>query len=258
METGSITSSIDVAQLTLYLFWLFFAGLIYYLRREDKREGYPLESDRSARIRVEGFPAVPAPKKFVLAHGETRYAPSAPVAAAPIAAKPVGPWLGAPLEPTGNPMLAGVGPGSYAAREDAPALTEDGHPAIVPMRVATDFSIAPQDPDPRGMLVIGADKRIAGVVRDMWVDRTEPQIRYYEVEVPAGASQRRVLLPSNFTRVNKRRGELQVKAVLASQLADVPALSNPDQITLLEEERIVAYYGGGYLYATPERTEPWF
>ncbi len=34
---------LDVAQVTLYVFWIFFGCLIYYLRREDKREGYPLE-----------------------------------------------------------------------------------------------------------------------------------------------------------------------------------------------------------------------
>ena len=40
MQTGAITGYIDVAQLVLYAFWFFFAGLIWYLRREDKREGY--------------------------------------------------------------------------------------------------------------------------------------------------------------------------------------------------------------------------
>jgi photosynthetic reaction center H subunit len=62
MHSGAITSYIDVAQLTLYAFWIFFAGLILYLRREDKREGYPLESDRSqhgAHRRVQGFPPIP-------------------------------------------------------------------------------------------------------------------------------------------------------------------------------------------------------
>ena len=29
----------DLAQLTLYLFWAFFAGLIVYLQRENMREG---------------------------------------------------------------------------------------------------------------------------------------------------------------------------------------------------------------------------
>ena len=31
METGAITSYIDVAQVVLYAFWIFFAGLIYWI-----------------------------------------------------------------------------------------------------------------------------------------------------------------------------------------------------------------------------------
>ena len=38
-------------------------------------------------------------------------------------------------------------------------------------------------PDPRGMFVIGADDRIGGTVRDLWVDRSEAIFRYLEVEV---------------------------------------------------------------------------
>ncbi|MBP8290924.1 MAG: photosynthetic reaction center subunit H, partial [Chromatiaceae bacterium] len=64
MYTGALTSHLDVAQIVLYAFWLFFAGLIIYLRREDKREGYPLESDRS-QIKVVGFPSMPEPKTFL-------------------------------------------------------------------------------------------------------------------------------------------------------------------------------------------------
>ncbi len=62
-----ITEYIDVAQLTLYAFWIFFAGLIIYLRREDKREGYPLESDREG-ITVQGWPAMPPTKTFNTTH----------------------------------------------------------------------------------------------------------------------------------------------------------------------------------------------
>ena len=75
MHRGAITDYIDVAQVVLYVFWIFFAGLIVYLRREDKREGYPLESDRSGRVTVQGFPRIPAPKSFVLADGMTVFAP---------------------------------------------------------------------------------------------------------------------------------------------------------------------------------------
>lgn len=55
---------IDGASIALYAFWLFFAGLIIYVRREDKREGYPLDSAQGPR---EGWPPVPEKKEFV--HG---------------------------------------------------------------------------------------------------------------------------------------------------------------------------------------------
>lgn len=43
MYTGALTSHLDVAQIVLYAFWLFFAGLIIYLRREDKQVARVLE-----------------------------------------------------------------------------------------------------------------------------------------------------------------------------------------------------------------------
>jgi photosynthetic reaction center H subunit len=36
----------------------------------------------------------------------------------------------------------------------------------------------------------------------------------------------------------------------------VPRTRSDAQITLLEEEKISAYYGAGTLYATPDRQEP--
>lgn len=58
-----ITDSIDVAQVVLYAFWIFFAGLVIYLRREDKREGYPLESDQG-KADIQGWPPVPPAKIY--------------------------------------------------------------------------------------------------------------------------------------------------------------------------------------------------
>jgi photosynthetic reaction center H subunit len=249
---GAITGTIDVAQVTLYLFWLFFAGLIFYLRREDKREGYPLESERSGRIRVQGFPAMPSPKTFLLPHGGSYSAPSGKVDDREIHATPIGQWPGAPLEPTGNPLIDGVGPAAYAARADVPELTIDGHPSIVPTRVASDHVVEPKEDSPVGMEVFGADRMLAGTVRDVWVDRTEPQIRYLEVEI---AGPRNVLLPMTLVRINGRR-QVYVKSILAAQFADVPGLKNPDQVTKREEDRISAYYAGGNLYATPARLGP--
>lgn len=53
---------LDGAQIALYAFWIFFAGLIVYIRREDKREGYPLESPQGPR---EGWPKVPPKKTYI-------------------------------------------------------------------------------------------------------------------------------------------------------------------------------------------------
>lgn len=259
MQTGAITLYIDVAQLVLYAFWIFFAGLIIYLRGEDKREGYPLESDRSdraPRVQVVGFPGLPSPKTFALAHGGVSVVPNGRFDRREVRAAPVAPYPGAPLEPTGDPMLDGVGPASYAERADVPDLTLDGRPKIVPLRVATDHWIETRDPDPRGMAVVGADGLVAGKVTDVWVDRSEVVARYYEVEVTTGAAKRSVLLPVNFTRVNTWSGQITVKSILASHFAKVPGIQAPDSITLLEEDRICGYYGGGTLYAEPSRAEP--
>jgi photosynthetic reaction center H subunit len=252
MEKGTIVGSIDLAQVVLYAFWVFFLGLIFYLRREDKREGYPLISDRRGGVQVIGFPRPPGRKAFRLANGTTAYNPS-PKAERPLMATPVMPWPGAPLEPTGNPMVDGVGPASYALRADVPDHTVDGLDKIVPMSVAHDFTIATKDPDLRGMRVIAADRRSPGVISDVWVDRSEVLIRYLEVQLH---DDKHVLLPVNFSRIDKRKRRVHVKSILARQFADVPTTKSPSRITLLEEDRICAYYGGGHLYAVPSRTEP--
>jgi photosynthetic reaction center H subunit len=255
MPRGAITEYIDVAQVVLYAFWVFFAGLIFYLRREDKREGYPLESDRSGSVVVQGFPAMPGLKSFLMSDGTTRTVPNPRSDRRDIALAPVAAWPGAPLVPTGDPMRDGVGPASYANREDVPEHTIEGLPSIVPMRVLRDFLIDSHDADPRGMPVIGADGASAGTVKDVWIDRAEVLIRYLEVDV-AGAPGASVLLPMTMARVDRRRHVVTVRAILADQFAGVPRTANPDQVTKLEEDRIVGYYAGGTLYATPARQEP--
>ena len=58
-------------------------------------------------------------------------------------------WPGAPLEPTGNPMLDGVGPAAYALRADTPDLTfEAASTEIVPLRVAADHLDRRGEPRP--------------------------------------------------------------------------------------------------------------
>jgi photosynthetic reaction center H subunit len=247
---------LDVAQVTLYVFWIFFACLIFYLRREDKREGYPLDSTASGGGVVHGFPRMPDPKSYLLANGHIATLPNHKNDRRDVAVAPIAVWPGAPMEPTGNPMLDGVGPGSWADREDVAELNSDNVPCIVPLRLAEGTYLEPRDPDPRGMKVIGADNEIGGVCTDVWVDRAEALIRYIEVEVTTSAGAKRVLLPMPFALVNHKRGRVTVEAILGSQFADVPATKSLDQVTKLEEDRIVGYYGAGTLYATPSRQEP--
>jgi len=256
MKTGGITSYIDVAQLVLYAFWIFFAGLIIYLRKEDKREGYPLESDRSERaprVKIQGFPAIPKAKRFKLPHGRGTVGTNR-LDKQPIPGQPTLRFPGAPLEPTDNPMLGGIGPGAYALRADLPDLTHHGENKLAPLRVASEFYVSAGDLDPIGMPVLGADLVAGGVVRDLWVDRAEPQVRYYEVEVAANG--RRVLLPAGFARVDAAQRRIRVQSILAKHFADVPGTAAPDTVTLLEEEKISAYYGAGTLYAEPSRLGP--
>ena len=65
----NFTPYIDITQMVLYAFWFFFFGLMLYLRREDKREGYPLVSNEPGRTH-QGFPAHPGPKEFIPTHAE--------------------------------------------------------------------------------------------------------------------------------------------------------------------------------------------
>jgi photosynthetic reaction center H subunit len=88
-------------------------------------------------------------------------------------------------------------------------------------------------------------------VVDAWVDRSERLFRYFEVKV----GERTVLLPANFSRVNGN-GTIKVHSILAKHFINVPGLRHPEQVTLLEEEKICAYYGAGTLYATPDRMGP--
>ena len=115
METGAITQYIDVAQVLLYAFWVFFAILIWYIRQEDRREGYPLEADVSGSYDKDPWLFVPTPKTFLLPHGGGEV--SVPNAARdntdrPVPGEKIAGFPGAPYMPTAaNPMLDSIGPG---------------------------------------------------------------------------------------------------------------------------------------------------
>lgn len=250
MGTGAITGYVDVAQLVLYMFWLFFAGLIWYLARENRREGYPLETHSGNTYR--GWIGIPQPKTFLLHDGTEVQAPSGSPGAQNCNAERTHYNEGAPIEPIGNPLLACAGSGAWAARADHPDMDAHGHPKIRPLALTNGIEVSDKDPDPRGMPVLDPYGNRAGTVRELWVDGPEMVFRFMEVELADGS--RRALVPMTFCRV--LRDGIHVHALLAHQWADVPVTKSDSSITLLEEEKISAYFGAGLLYAEPSRTEP--
>ena len=271
-----IVGLFDVAELTFILFFIFFVGLVIYLNRESRREGYPLEHEQTGVIDW-AKPLTDGEKKtFHLPHGRGTYVPEdvprdelSKVENIP--AKQTFMGAGAPWEPTGDAMADGLGTAAYAMREDYPDLTMDGHPRIVPIgNTVHKIEIAAMDRDPVGLPVYAADKKKAGEVSDVWVDQSEHLIRYLEITTNSG---KKVLAPMAFVSVQGKRwlgllGELipipddqveliDIDAIRADQFDSVPAIATAGQITRLEEDKIQAYYGGGYIHALPERSEPW-
>ena len=254
MQIGAITGYLDLPQIILYAFWLFFAGIIYYLVLEGHREGYPMESEeRPGSAPITGWP-IPEPKTFKLANGKEVTVPELNRPEPPVNTRRDGASFGNPYIPTGDLMTSGVGPGSYAMRADVPDLDLHGHPIIRPLRVLDGFDVSKNDTDPRGLPVVGTDNKIAGKVVDMWVDTCEMMFRFVEVELSAENGGHRILLPVPFARI--KSDSVKAHSIYAAQFANVPTTKSADQVTLLEEEKISAYYGGGTLFADPTRAEP--
>ncbi len=255
-----IFGDFDIAQLVLYSFWAFFFALVVYLQRETMREGYPLESEFTGKPEMSGlFGDLPSPKTFKLpfGRGEVSY-PNPEKDALEItdrqfAMKATAPWSGAPFEPTGNPLVDGIGPAAWAERRDEIELTLEGEAKIVPLRAAHGWSVAQGDRDLTGRTAMGCDGKPAGTVKDIWVDRSEQLIRYVEIETAAGRS---VLVPWFGVVVSVDGKTIKIHSIRADQFDDIPGLKNPEQITKLEEEKVMAYVAGGKLYASADRLEP--
>ena len=249
--TEPFYGNFDLASLTLWLFWIFFALLIYYLQTENMREGYPLEADDGSIAPNQGPFPLPTEKTFKLHGGRGEVTvPDHKREAREVALEMIGPNNGYPLEPTGDPMADGVGPASWAPRQDTPEVDAHGHVKIRPMSELPEFLIAAGQ-DPRGLPVVSGDKVEVGTVNDIWVDIPEQMIRYLSIELGDGGVR---LVPMTMVRVWK--DSVKVKSLYAEQFAGVPSLATANQITKLEEDKICGYYAGGTLYAAPHRQDP--
>ena len=173
-KTGAITGYIDVAQIVLYAFWLFFVGLIFYLRREDKREGYPLEADRAGRVRRRrAFRHFPGPRRSCTLHGTASPYRAVATTAPNHRCAPVGGVARRAAPADRQPDAR-----RRRARQPMPIATTSGTQPIegmriVPLRVAPSVHRRARIPTRAGCRSSRADREVAGTVRDVWVDRAE-------------------------------------------------------------------------------------
>lgn len=249
------TNGIDLVDVALWAFTIFFFGLVFVLNRESHREGFPLVSETTGEPEDANSLRLPKAKTYKLPHGRGSVSfPSAEQESRDLALAATARTPGSPFVPTGDAMKDGVGPASWAERQDVADLTLEGENRIVPYRVAKGYTVEENDVDPRGLPVLAGDGKKVGTVSDLWVDRSEAIIRYYEVALD-GDLPKRVLVPVPFSVV--RKDAVRVEAIMAPHFMDVPTTKDPDSVTRLEEDKISGYYGGGKLYATPDRQEPW-
>jgi len=242
----------DLASLAIWLFWGFFALLIYYLQTENMREGYPLETEDGETAANQGLFPLPKPKTFRLPHGRGEVTvPSAENEAAhrrtDLALARSALSEGFPHVPTGNPMLDGVGPASWVPRRDEPELDGHGHNKIVPFARAEGFVIS-AGRDPRGLPVQAGDLEVVGRVSDIWVDAPEQLVRYLEVELNSGQKR---LVPMPMARIRDDR--VRVNFLASDSFGNIPATRSSTAVTKLEEDRICAYVASGWMYDAPKR-----
>jgi photosynthetic reaction center H subunit len=250
--TEPFFGNFDLASLSLWLFWIFFAGLIYYLQTENMREGYPLEDEDGNTAPNQGPFPLPDQKTFKLPHGRGSVTvPDYQTEQREVAMQRTSATNGFPLEPTGDPMADGVGPASWAPRRDIPELDGHGHLKIIPMASSEIFAVS-AGRDPRGKPVVAGDGEVVGRISDMWIDAPEQLVRYLQIELNDDAGAR--LMPMTLAKIKSDR--VAVHSLYGAQFPGIPQLKSMSQITLLEEEKVCAYFAGGKLYAHPSRQEP--
>ncbi|MCR9147641.1 MAG: photosynthetic reaction center subunit H [Rhodobacteraceae bacterium] len=253
--SNAFFGNFDLASLSIWLFWIFFALLIIYIQRENMREGYPMEDDDGNIAPNQGPFPVPGDKTFLLPHGRGEL--TLPSGQRPdrdnIALEKTAVANGFPFQPTGDPMADGVGPAAWANRNDEPELDGKGHPKIVPMAALEQFHVA-AGRDPRGLPVMAGDKEIVGQITDLWIDEPEQMVRYLEIELDSDHGGGKRLVPLTLARINKTH--VKVLKIYGKHFEGVPKHASARQVTKLEEDKICAYYGGGTLYASDSRFGP--
>ncbi|MEO0720505.1 MAG: PRC-barrel domain-containing protein, partial [Pseudomonadota bacterium] len=126
-------------------------------------------------------------------------------------------------------------------------------PKIVPMAATEGFSHA-AGRDPRGLPVMSGDDEVVGRVVDMWIDEPEQLVRYLEYTLDAKWGTGNRLVPLTLARI--KSDKVVIQSLYGKHFATVPSIASATQVTMLEEEKICGYYGGGLLYADAARQDP--
>lgn len=250
----------DLASLAIWMFWIFFALLIYYLQTENMREGYPLENEDGSPAANLGLIGMPTDTKtFRLPHGRGEVTVPSKENEDEHRRTDLGDVMGAtsqaagfPYDPKGDPMLAGIGSGAWTPRRDEPELDGHGHAKIVPMSATESYRVS-AGRDPRGLVVVAGDGEVVGTIADMWIDAPEQLVRYLEIELDADHGGGTRLVPIHFCQIWRK---VTINSIYGKHFAGVPLTKSSTQVTKLEEEKISAYYGAGILYADEKRAEP--
>lgn len=97
---------------------------------------------------------------------------------------------------------------------------------IVPLAEAGELEPAGGQPDVRRWEVVGADGRRIGRVDDLLVDTAAMKVRYLEVGLDRDeldlASERSVLLPIGYARLEREARRVRVEELTSAELAALP------------------------------------
>ncbi|MEO0865039.1 MAG: PRC-barrel domain-containing protein, partial [Pseudomonadota bacterium] len=101
---------------------------------------------------------------------------------------------------------------------------------------------------------VSGDDEVVGKVVDMWIDEPEQLVRYLEYTLDAKWGTGNRLVPLTLARIKSDR--VVIRTLYGKHFSTVPSIASPTQVTMLEEDKISGYYGGGVLYADAARQDP--
>ncbi|WMS41908.1 hypothetical protein RDV64_17830 [Acuticoccus sp. MNP-M23] len=245
-EVPTVLGDIDVAFLCVVAFVIFLFVLVFYLRREDKREGYPLigvSGARHPRLTLsEGFPPMPAPKTFHLPHGRDPVTVPREEVPEPLHDVTGRPAYGLPLE-SPRPLSAGIGAAAFQAQKpDLPDLTNEGEPKLLSLNSHPDHYIPRGGADPRGWVLADKEGLPVGRIVDIWFNQAEYDVRYFSYSIDGVVGL--WLAPTYFCALDRARGTARVTTLPLEALRHPPVRAG-EVVTFRDEDRVNGFFAGG-------------